>query len=207
MKKTSFIFFAILFLLACKKDKDYWANEERYDLNFFLMQTNNSFEGKMDGKTVSWVYGRNVSKASFGYQNANGFCDSTDPSRILLSGLTIPSQEPTQFCFFTPMYYSNIERERNQIFSTGKKKLGDLSTNYCFVFKIGDTEYISSSKNADNKLEILKAEAVTGLIGKKCIRVWFRIKANLIPYRSSKKDTHDISGLLLLEFWGLRFGE
>ena len=205
--KTAALPFTMLLLVACHKDKAYWPTDEKHDIQLFRMQTNSQFRGELDGKDFSWDYGINAMATAYGYENANGFCDSTDPSRILFSEYTIVRPTAVKFEISTPMYFSNVESQVRNILSNGIKKLGDKHTSFCFRITIDGNTYITSSSNPNNKLEILQTQPFVSQWGGKLTRVWFRISANLIPYNSSESDTHTVSGLLLVNFWGLRYGD
>lgn len=193
-----------LTILSCRKD-DVTSVTPKKDYTAFLADTIQTFYGKIDGAGFAWTFGWNQSQGITGYQNGNGICDSTDPVRILFFGLTWESDLQTRFMLYSPRYNSESETEFSQVFSLGKKKLGDFQNDFSLSIYKDNTFYQSNRLSPTNEIEILKTQEFTENTGKK-LRVWFKLDATLsCNCQNGKALLAD--GLMIAEFYGLRKGQ
>jgi hypothetical protein len=193
-----------LSIFSCKKD-DVAINISKKDYSSFLAKTNQTFQGKLNGTNFSWSFGWNQFQGNAGYENGDGICDSTDPSRVVLFGLTSDDGGYTRFRLYSPKYNSSSEAEISQIFSVGKKKLGDFRKDFYLSIYRGDKFYQTNRFNSSNEIEILKTEEFSDYLGKK-LRVWFRIDAKLSSCDCQNNNSVLTDGLMVAEFFGVKKG-
>ena len=204
MSKYLFGLILTLTIISCKKD-DVVINPKK-DYTAFLATTSQTFKGNLDGTNFSWSFGWNQFQGITGYQNGNGICDSTDPVRIVLFGLTLESAGQTRFRLYSPKYNSTSESEFSKVFSLGKKKLGDFKTDFYLSINKDNNFYQSNSLSPTNEIEILKTEEFTDNLVKK-LRVWFRIDAKLSSCSCQNNNSVLADGLMLAEFFGYKKGQ
>lgn len=215
MKKHLLGFILTLTVISCTKDgaaignpqKDEGAiNNTNKDYTSFLAQTVQTFQGKLDGKNFSWSFGWNKFQGVVGYENGNGVCDSTDPVRILLFGLTSEGGGDTRFRLYSPKYNITSDAEFLKAFSVGKKKLGDFRTDFYLSINKDNTFYQTNGFYTTNEIEILKTEEFTDHLVKK-LRVWFRLDAKLVSTDYQKNNTVLADGLIIAEFYAYKKGQ
>jgi hypothetical protein len=198
MKKWLVGFILSLTIIGCKKDD---AGTKQKDYTYFLRQTTPTFQGKFNNEVFTWSFGPQYQSMA-GYQNGNGICDSTDPVKVLLFGLTANNLQQ-RYTLYSPKYNTTSETEFSQVFSTGKKKLGGFTADFYLTIFQDNKTYVTKANN-ENEIEILKTEEYTDYIGDK-LRVWFRLNAKLTPACGCQSDNLVLSdGILLTEFYGYR---
>lgn len=197
-------------LFACKKEDkpQQEVAATKKDYSAFLAQTNHSFEAFLDktnfGDTYfNWRYGWQF-QGFFGYQNASGICDTTDPVRISFCGLRSQYDNGAdQFFLYSPAYNINTasSSEIADLFSPGIKKLGQ--TGDCFSLGIYryQQHYNSFNSATQGQIEILKSEAYVDGLGKKAIRVWCLLDAKLSTNGSEKQLAYLHDGLMIASFY------
>jgi hypothetical protein len=203
MIKYFFGLILTLTLFSCKKSDVPSPNQ--IDYSSFLAKKNQTFYGKLDGTFFSWTFGWNQSQGVAGYENGYGICDSTDPVRVVLFGLTSESDLTTRFMLYSPRYISTSATEFSQVFSLGKKKLGDFRIDFHLKVYKDNTVYQSNSLNPANEIEILKTEEFTDYSGKK-LRVWFRVEGKLSSCNCQNNTSLLSDGLMIAEFYGFKKG-
>ncbi len=191
-----------LTIISCKKDDVVNTNSKK-DYSAFLTTKSQTFRGTLDGTDFSWSFGWNQFQGIAGYENGNGICDSTDPARIVLFGLTSEGGGQTRFRIYSPKYNSTSDAEFYKVFSLGKKKLGDFRTDFYLSINKDNNFYQSNSLSEASEIEILKTEEFTDYLGKK-LRVWFRIDAKLSSCNCQNNHSVLAGGLLLAEFYGFK---
>ena len=204
MNKYFIGFILTLTIISCKKD-DVVINPKK-DYTAFLATTSKTFLGNLDGTNFSWSYGWNQFQGIAGYENGNGICDSTDPVRVVLFGLTSEGGGHTRFRLYSPKYNSTSESEFLKVFSLGKKQLGDFRNDFYLVINKDNNFYQSNGLSPTNEIEILKTEEFTDNLGKK-LRVWFRIDAKLSSCSCQNNNSVLADGLMLAEFFGHKKGQ
>lgn len=204
MNKYLFGFMLTLTMISCKKE-DVGNTNPKKDYSLFLAQKAQTFQGKLDGTNFSWSFGWNQFQGIAGYENGNGICDSTDPVRVVLFGLTSEGGGQTRFRLYSPKYTSTSETEFSEAFSVGKKKLGNFRKDFYLSINKDNKFYQSNSFNQTNEIEILKTEEFTDNLGKK-LRVWFRLDAKLSSCSCQNNDAVLADGLMIAEFWGFKKG-
>lgn len=200
---TGFIF--TLIIISCKKDNT-TINNPNKDYSSFLVQTSQTFQGKLDGTYFSWSFGWNKFQSFAGSENAKGICDSTDPVIVVFFGLTSEDGGQTRFSLYSPKYNSTSDSEISKVFSIGKKKLGNFRTDFYLSINKNYTFYQTKSFNSTNEIEILKTEEFTNEVGKK-LRVWFRLAAKLSSCYCQSNNSVLADGLMIAEFYGFRKGK
>jgi|GEM_PF-4061113 len=203
--KMSKYFIGVIFMLSmfgCKKD-DAKPGVPKKDYTSFMAQSTQTFYGKLDGASFSWTFGWNQSQGMAGYENGYGICDSTDPVRVVLFGLISESDLHTRFTLYSPRYNSLSETEFAEVFSLGKKKLGDFRKDFYLSITKDNKVYQSNSSSPANKIEILKTQEFTDYNGKK-LRVWFKIDAKLSSCNCQNSTSLLTDGLMIAEFFGVR---
>jgi hypothetical protein len=206
MTKYFLGFILMLTMFSCKKNDISIVNSKK-DYTSFLTQTTQTFQGKLDGANFSWSYGWNTFQGIKGYENGNGICDSTDPVRVVLFGLTSEGGGQTRFRIYSPKYNSTSDTEISQIFSLGKKKLGDFRTDFYLSINKDNNFYQSNSYSSTNEIEILKTQEFADYNGIKNLRVWFRLDAKLSSCSCQSTNTVLADGLMIAEFYGFRKGQ
>jgi len=191
-------------MVSCNKSDIIPPNQEG-SYAPFLEKTTQTFSGKLDGSFLSWTFGWKQSQGMAGYQNGNGICDSTDPVRIVSFGLTWESDLQTRFVIYSPRYNSDSEVEFSQVFSVGKKKLGEFGDDFNLVIYKDYKVYQTNKINAANEIEILKTEEFEDNVGKK-LRVWFKLVAKLSSCNCQNNDNVLTEGFMIAEFYGIRKG-
>jgi hypothetical protein len=200
MNKFLLVFIFTLTIIGCKKDD---ATINPKDYTFFLRETGQTFKGKLNDTAFSWSYGWRQFQGIAGYENGYGVCDSTDPVRIVLFGLTSENNAQPRFALYSPRYNSSSETEFSEVFSLGKKKLGDFRTDFYLSITKDNKFYQTNSLNTTNEIEILKTEEFTDYYGKK-LRVWFRLDAELSSCNCQSSSLALTDGLMIAEFFGYR---
>ena len=199
-------------LLGCKKDtqlveitrKDARkVSCPKLDESYFLTLTNQSFRGELDGTCFSWSFGLSQFQGIAGYENGNGVCDSTDPVRMLLFGLTSEDGGQTRFWLYSPKYDVSSEGEFSNVFGLGKKKIGVLREDFYLAVKKDGKFYQSDRSNQSNEMEVLKTEEFTDDFNTK-IRVWFKINARLSLQDVQNSNIVLANALMIAEFYGHR---
>jgi hypothetical protein len=138
-----------------------------------------------------------------GYQNGNGICDSTDPVRMLLYGLTLNNDFQQRYTLYSPRYNTSSETEFAQVFTVGKKTLGTLGTDF-YLSITRDNKIYQTTADNENEIEILNTQEYTDYLGDK-LRVWFKLNAKLTLACGCQSDNLVLSdGILLTEFLGFR---
>jgi hypothetical protein len=196
-------FILALTIISCRKDD---TGIKKKDYSYFLNETGQTFQGKLNGENFSWSFGWNQFQGISGYENGNGVCDSTDPVRVVLYGLTLEGGGQTRFRLYSPKYNSLSDTEFSQVFSVGKKKLGDFRTDFYLSINKDNKFYQTSSLNSSSEIEILKTQEFTDYLGKK-LRVWFRIDATLSSCSCQNDNSTLTDGLMLAEFYGFKKGQ
>lgn len=192
----------ILAFVSCKKDE---VNTQK-DYSYILNQTTPTFQGNFDGERFSWRFGWNQFQSIAGYENGDGLCDSTDPSRVLMFGLTSEDGGKTRFLLYTPKYNSASDTEISQLFSVGKKTLGDLRRDFYLTISKNNQFYQSSRSSTSNEIEILKTEKFWDYSVQK-LRVWFHIEAKLSSCGCGVDNSSITDGLMIVEFYGVKKGQ
>jgi hypothetical protein len=187
-------------LICCNKND---ASLSKNDYAFFLANSTPTFFGKLNGKPFSWTYGWNQSQSLAGFENGNGICDSTDPVRVVLYGLTSEMDLQTRFILYSPKYNSQSEADISRVFSVGTKKLGDFRSDFHLKIYKDNQYYQSNGLSAKNEIEILKTEEFSDNFGKK-LRVWFRIDARLSSCSCQNNNASLSDGLMIAEFSGFK---
>jgi hypothetical protein len=203
MKKIVLGLAVLLVIAGCKKDGISEPVSSQKDYSFFLSQTGTSFQGKLDNTTFSWRYGWRQFQSIAGFENGNGICDSTDPVRVVLYGLTSEDSAKTRFRLYSPKFNSSSESEVAQVFAVGKKKLGDFRNDFYLSIYKDNKQYQTSSTDLENQIEILKAEEFTDYLGKR-LRVWFKLDANLSSCNCQNSKIALTGGLMIVEFYGFK---
>lgn len=195
-----------LTLFSCKKNDSEIISPKK-DYTTFLAQTIQTFQGKLDGSSFSWSYGWNAFQGIKGYENGYGICDSTDPVRIVMFGLTSEGGGHTRFRLYSPKYNSTSDSEFSNVFSLGKKKLGDFRTDFYLSINKDNNFYQSNSNSPTNEIEILKTQEFTDYNGIKNLRVWFKLDAKLSSCNCQNNNTVLADGLMIAEFYGFKKGQ
>ncbi|HET6995023.1 MAG TPA: hypothetical protein VFI06_08575 [Chitinophagaceae bacterium] len=199
MRFTTFLLLALtISITACKKHG--LQDNEKKDYSAFLAQSNRHFRGTFDGASFYWNFGFNQFQSITGYENGNGICDSTDPARVVLFGLTSEDGAQTRFRLYSPKYNSGSDEEISRVFGVGKKKLGDFRTDFSLVIIKDNMVYQSNRFNSTNEIEILQTQEFTDYRSKKMLRVWFRLDAKL-------NNSVLADGLMIAEFYGVKMGQ
>lgn len=211
MIKHLLVLFTVLTLLGCKKDaqlvetpkkEDQKISCPKMDESYFLTLTNQSFQGELDGACFSWSFGLSQFQGIAGYENGNGVCDSTDPVRMLLFGLTSGGGQ-NRFWLYSPKYDVTADADFLKVFGLGKKKLGVLRDDFYLAIKKDGKIYQTDRTNQSNDIEILKAEEFTDYVTPK-IRVWFKLNAKLSLQDDQSSTIVLANGFIIAEFYGHR---
>lgn len=202
MKKYIFSLILVATIFSCRKEN---AEGEKKDYTYFLSETGQTFTGKLDGAYFSWSYGWNQFQSMAGYENGNGVCDSTDPVRVLLFGLTSEDGGNTRFTIYTPRYNATSEAEFLRVFGVGKKKLGDFRSDFYLQIQ-KDRKFYHTVSNSNNEIEILQTHEFIDDFQVRKLRVWFRIEARLTGCNCGEDNLKLSDGLMVAEFFGYRKG-
>jgi hypothetical protein len=197
MSKYLLFIFSLCTIISCRKDDT--AAPPPIDHSYYLTQKTQNFQGKLDGNAFHWSFGWRAFQGIKGYENGNGICDSTDPVRVVLFGLTSEDGGHIRFRLYSPKYNSLLPSEFSNVFSLGKKKLGDFRSDFYLSIFQAENFYESTGKSAVSEIEVLKTEEFTDYIGKQ-LRVWFKIHAFL----SSGNKTVLLDGFMMAEFFGYK---
>jgi hypothetical protein len=189
-----------LTIIGCKKDD---AGTKQKDYTYFLKQTTPKFQGKLNNEAFTWIYGQQCQSMA-GYQNGSGICDSTDPVRMVLYGLTLNSDFQQRYVLYSPKYNTSSETEFARVFTVGKKTLGTLGADF-YLSITRDNKIYQTNANNENEIEILKTQEFTDYLGDK-LRVWFKLNAKLTPACGGCQSDNLVlsDGILLTEFYGFR---
>ncbi len=192
-------FLSVLFF-SCEKEEEIVPVQK--DFSHFLLQTTPTFKGILDGTGISWKFGAGTGFYSQqGYKNGNGICDPTDPERVVEYGL-ISNDGQKRLLIQSPKYNSASNEELEEVFSVGKKKLGDEYTDFHLSIKLTDTHYYSSGSVPESTLEILKTEEFVNEHSEESVRVWFVLDAEMVNCECEQKGEHPklTNGLIIAEF-------
>jgi len=192
----------LVVLSSCTKEKITDPATAK-DYSIFLTQTAQTFQGKFNGSAFYWFFGYSQFQSTAGFYNGNGVCDSTDPERILVFGLTSEDDLETRFLISTPKYNSSVDQELEKIFTPGKKKLGNLYTDFHLTVTKDKKDYKTSATDTNNEIEVLKTEPFTDYLGKK-LRVWFRLSGKLSSCNCQNSTINLTDGVILAEFFGYK---
>lgn len=202
MKKYLIGIILALTIFSCKKD------DSQKDYSSFLKQSSQTFQGELDKSYFSMSYGGSSGyQSTAGYENGNGVCDSTDPVRVVLFGLTAVNDSKKSFILYSPKFNTTSESEISKVFSIGKKKLGAYRSDFYLRITQGNKLYESNGFNNTNEIEILKTvEYIDNISKMRTLRVWFRLDAKLSSCGCESNSSVLSNGLMIAEFIGVRNG-
>jgi hypothetical protein len=193
----------ILVFSACKKEekKEPKAVRETKDERAFLSENTSAFYGILDNEYLDWILGADLHV--FGINdNANGLCDPTysDPNRIASSGLKAYNGN-VEYLIYTPKYNMTYEKDFDNIFSVGRKDLGDIQKSFHLYIKRDNIEFrTNANRLQDNVLEILKTKVYQHTPNIKIVTVWFKLKASLSICNCEKTDSYLTNGYIIASF-------
>jgi hypothetical protein len=180
-----------LTIFGCKKEEVPISNLKK-DYSSFLSEKGLSFRGKLNANSFYW---------SFGYQFQSNNMYDTASKRMVMFGLVSEDGGDKWFQLYSPKYNSESASDFLKVFGLGEKKLGDWENDFYLRIYTNADLYESNSLNTASEIEILKTQEFTNGSGKKKLRVWFRIDANLF---SSNKSVTLKEGLMIAEFYGFK---
>ena len=202
--KFYLICFSFVFLLiSCKKDE---IIETPIDYNSFMLESNYTFRGNLEGESFVWSYGIDEYQLGNGYENPYGICDSTNFERILECGLASNEEGKPKYIIYTPAFNVKNITEFANVFSVGKKKLGSRITDFFLVMQKDEKQYFTNANSDSNEIEILKTEEYLNNFGQPRLKVWFKLEANLsdCDCQSQTNKYKLTNGCLLAEFYGYK---
>ena len=206
MKIRHLLIPALIVLAACNKH-DYAPdpnNTAKKDYSSFLAETNPSFNSYTQDGFVSWSFGVGTAQEITGYQNASGLCDSADPVKVALFGLTSEKDTGQTRFWLNSMPYNITAIDSlgiAEIFSTGVKKLGSMGKNFSLTILQNGTYYQSYDTCTNSTIEILKTDHFFNEYGVKILRVWFKIDGQLGNPRNPSKPMVLKDGFMVANFW------
>ncbi len=175
MKKYVFLIL-ILFTFSCSKNE--FVSEPDYSV--FLNNNEFRFNFKGNSNNYNWFFGYK------GFQMvADNFQIENDLS---VSKFHLISDDGSNYFNLTSPAVNTSDQEAiNNLFSIGKKKIGNSTKDFCLTVKI-DNELFNPISNSDYELEILKAEKFSDN-NEIALRVWFIIN-NLILENSNQNGNN-----------------
>ncbi len=169
--KRIFIFLLTISLISCSTDDE--TQNAQPDYSAFLNNRTPSLRGKLNSQPINWKFGYGY-QMTYGFNNGNGVCSTTDPFRILFFGLTDNNDFSNQIYFITPKMDTSNQNDVQNVLSVGQKQFGDLYNKFQFQILENNNLYINKP-NSNQKFEILKTEEFTNDDNTKYMLVWIKI--------------------------------